>query len=413
MNVLYNFSIALLSKLLPLLAFFHPKLKLFVNGRKNVFQVLEQGISQNEDWVWFHAASLGEFEQGIPVIERYKIEFPEHKILVTFFSPSGYEVRKNNKLADLTTYLPLDTKQNVHQFLKIVHPKKVFFIKYEFWPNYLNALSQQKIPVYLISGIFRKEQIFFKNYGGYYRKALQNIDYFFVQNKISKDLLESIGFTNVKISGDTRFDRVGAILKQNNHLDFIVKFKNNQLMIVVGSSWSKDEALFIHLIDQLPVNVKIVFAPHLIHKENIDALKSKFSKPVVLYSEKENKNLHEYQIMIIDAIGFLTKVYSEADLAYVGGGFGTAGLHNILEPATFGIPVVIGPNFEKFNEAKELVQLGGCLVVDGQATFNQTVMKLINNADFRLEKGKICSDFVQNNQGATETIFNFLKQKKD
>ena len=391
------------------MALFNHKLKLFVEGRKYVLQTLENRISKEHDWVWFHAASLGEFEQGIPVMERYKSEFPNDKILVTFFSPSGFEVRKNNKIADLTVYLPLDTKRNAQRFVKIVNPKKVFFIKYEFWLNYLHVLNDRKIPVYLISGIFRKEQVFFKSYGGFYRKALQQINYFFVQNQTSKDLLNDIGFNNVLISGDTRFDRVGAILKQNNHLDFIKQFKNDKLLIVVGSSWSKDEAFFIEFIKTCRHEVKFIFAPHLIHKENIDALKSKLPTEIVLYSEIENKKLADFQVMIIDAIGFLTKVYSEANIAYVGGGFGTAGLHNILEPATFGIPVVIGPNFQKFNEAKDLVTLGGCLVVSDENSFNDKFNQLISSQEFRNEKGNICAKFVQEHQGATDAIFSYLK----
>lgn len=411
MKILYNFLIVIVSKLLPIIAFFSPKIKLFVDGRKQVSNILKDKISANDFVVWFHAASLGEFEQGIPVIERYKSEFPTHKILVTFFSPSGYEVRKNNKLADVTIYLPLDTISNVNQFLKLANPQKVFFIKYEFWPNYLEALAKKKIPVYLISGIFRKDQIFFKSYGWFYRKALQNIDYFFVQNETSKALLTSIGFANVTISGDTRFDRVGTILKQNNQLDFIESFKNNTITIVVGSSWPKDEAFFIDFINQFSGKAKFVFAPHLIQKEAIQTLKNTFQKHTILYSEIEGKDLKDFDILIIDAIGFLTKIYSYADLAYVGGGFGTAGLHNILEPATFGIPVVIGPNFEKFSEAKDLVKLGGCLVVSDQQSFQNTFQKLILDANFRTEKGKISADFVKNNQGATETVFNYLKNK--
>uniref|UniRef100_UPI00404A456D 3-deoxy-D-manno-octulosonic acid transferase n=1 Tax=Flavobacterium sp. TaxID=239 RepID=UPI00404A456D len=411
MKILYNFLIVLVAKLLPIIAFFSPKIKLFVEGRKQVSNILKDKISANDYVVWFHAASLGEFEQGIPVIERYKNEFPTHKILVTFFSPSGYEVRKNNKLADGTIYLPLDTISNVNQFLKLANPQKVFFIKYEFWPNYLEALAKKKIPVYLISGIFRKDQIFFKSYGSFYRKALQNIDYFFVQNETSKALLTSIGFTNVTISGDTRFDRVGNILKQNNQLDFIESFKNNTITIVVGSSWPKDEAFFIDFINRFSGKAKFIFAPHLIQKEAIQTLKNTFQKQTILYSEIEGKDLKDFDILIVDAIGFLTKIYSYADLAYVGGGFGTAGLHNILEPATFGIPVVIGPNFEKFSEAKDLVKLGGCLVVSDQESFQNTFQKLISDTNFRTEKGKISADFVKNNQGATETVFDYLKKK--
>ncbi|WP_396182036.1 3-deoxy-D-manno-octulosonic acid transferase, partial [Flavobacterium sp.] len=258
MSFIYNFLILFASQFLKLLAFFSPKLNLFVKGRKSVFETLKNNIQEIDKTIWFHAASLGEYEQGLPVIEKVKQKYPNHKIIITFFSPSGYEVKKNNTVADVTVYLPLDTISNAKKFLKVVHPEMVFFIKYEFWPNYLKELKKQNVKTYLISGIFRKNQPFFKWYGGFYRKALKTFSYFFVQNDNSKKLLQSIGLENVKVSGDTRFDRVVTILEKDNTLDFIAAFKNNQPTIVIGSSWPKDEELLIHYIESAPQKVKFI-----------------------------------------------------------------------------------------------------------------------------------------------------------
>ncbi len=404
MLFLYNLILLFASQLVKLLALFNPKMKLFVDGRKGVFEKIREKINPTDKTIWFHAASLGEYEQGLPVIEQIKIKYPEHKIVVTFFSPSGYEVRKNNTTADLTIYLPLDTKHNAQLFVELVHPEMVFFIKYEFWPNYLNELKKRTIKTYLISGIFRENQAFFKGYGGFYRNALNTFDYFFVQNENSKKLLESIGFTNVKISGDTRFDRVVSILERDNSLDFIEQFKDQKTTIVIGSSWPKDESLLINYINSASADLKFIIAPHNIHKPEIDKLQTLITKKTILYSEKENQNLNEFQVFIIDTIGILTKIYSYADIAYVGGGFGNPGVHNILEPATFGVPIVIGPNYSHFAEATALVHQGGCVSISNQKELNETLDNLISNEDIQHEKGHICETFVQMNKGATVTI---------
>lgn len=413
MYQIYNLIILLATQILKLLALFSPKMKLFVEGRKSVFETLKNNIQEFDKTIWFHAASLGEYEQGLPVIEKVKEKYPQHKIVLTFFSPSGYEVRKNNTVADVTVYLPLDTISNAKQFLDLVHPEKVFFIKYEFWPNYLTELKKRSISTYLISGIFREKQHFFKWYGGFYRKALHTFDYFFVQNESSKTLLKSIGFTNVKVSGDTRFDRVVTILEKDNSLDYIAQFKNNQTTIVIGSSWPKDEELLVNFINQATDNVKFIIAPHNINHNQILNLKSKISKKTLLFSEKEemlkqvqHDNLEDFQVFIIDTIGILTKIYSYADIAYVGGGFGNPGVHNVLEPATFGIPIVMGPNYSHFAEATALVGLGGCISIKDTNSLMETFNLLLQNEDERLEKGHICSTFVQMNKGATEQILN-------
>ena len=287
-----------------------------------------------------------------------------------------------------------------------------FFIKYEYWPNYLNELKKQQIKTYLISGILRENQAFFKWYGGFYRNALKTFDYFFVQNESSKKLLQSIGFNNVKVSGDTRFDRVVSILERDNSLDFIEQFKDNKTTIVVGSSWSKDESLLVNYINQSSDDVKFIIAPHNIKQEQILNLKNQIQKKTILFSENVETrliaSLQEYSVFIIDTIGILTKIYSYADIAYVGGGFGNPGVHNILEPATFGVPVVIGPNYSHFAEATALVNMEGCISIQNQIQLNEAFDLLLHNEDERLEKGHICSTFVQMNKGATQTIMNHI-----
>jgi len=412
MLFLYNLIVQIADFLLKIVAFFSPKIKLFVDGRQLVFPILEQKIKASDKTIWFHAASLGEYEQGLPVIEKVKAKYPNHKIVLTFFSPSGYEVRKNNSIADVTVYLPLDTKKNAKHFLSLVHPEMALFIKYEYWPNYLNELRKLGTPTFLVSGIFRKNQVFFKWYGGFYRKALNTFTYFFVQNESSKNLLLQLGKTNVAVSGDTRFDRVATILEKDNSLDFISQFKNDTLTIVVGSSWPKDETLLVDFINQTSGKIKFIIAPHNIKAEQIQELKNSISKKTVLFSEKESENLADFDVFIIDTIGILTKIYSYADIAYVGGGFGNPGVHNILEPATFGVPIVIGPNFSHFAEATALVNMGGCVSVTNKNELYEAFFSLLGNDDIRHEKGHICNTFVQMNKGATNIIMKNISQTK-
>jgi 3-deoxy-D-manno-octulosonic-acid transferase len=408
MYFLYHLILLLAAATVKFLALFSPKMKLFVDGRKTVFSTLSEKIHPGDKTIWFHAASLGEYEQGLPVMEKIKAQYPNRKIVLTFFSPSGYEVRKNNTVADVTVYLPLDSEQNAKKFVQLVQPELVFFIKYEYWPNYLKILKQEGIKTYLISGIFREKQAFFKWYGGFYRKALETFDYFFVQNESSKMLLQRLGYQNVKISGDTRFDRVVSILERDNSLDFIEAFKNNQTTIVIGSSWPKDESLLLTFINQCSSEVKFIIAPHNIKADQIANLQAQLTKPTVLFSEKESKNLSDYQVFIIDTVGILTKIYSYADIAYVGGGFGHPGVHNILEPATFGVPIVIGPNYSHFVEATALVNMEGCITIANQEQLNDAFDNLIMNADIRHEKGHIAETFVQMNKGATAVILNHI-----
>jgi 3-deoxy-D-manno-octulosonic-acid transferase len=332
--------------------------------------------------------------------------------VLTFFSPSGFEVRKNNTIADVTVYLPLDTKSNAKKFVKLVQAEMVFFIKYEFWPNYLNQIKEQNstTKLFLISGIFRENQVFFKWYGSFYRKALQNFDYFFVQNETSKKLVNKIGFSNATVSGDTRFDRVVAILERDNSLEFIEQFKEKSTLIVIGSSWPKDEEILVDFINSATENVKFIIAPHNIHKLEIDNLQAVIKKKIVMFSDKENQDVSKFDVFIIDTIGILTKIYSYANIAYVGGGFGNPGVHNILEPATFGIPIIIGPHFSHFAEAVALINLNGVISISNKVEFANEIKSLINSNSIRKEKGTICADFVQKNKGATMIILNFLSK---
>ncbi len=421
MNLLYTILVFKAQILLPVIAIFNKKIKLFVEGRKESFSKISALKSDNV--IWFHAASLGEFEQARPIIEQIKKKYSKYKVLVTFFSPSGYEVRKNYDLADVICYLPLDSKSNATRFVKEVNPKFAIFIKYEFWPNLLNELHKNKVPTILVSGILRDKQLFFKWYGGFMRKSLRAFHHFFVQDEKSKKLLNSINFTNATIAGDTRFDRVSKILDQDNTLDFISEFKDKKYTIVAGSTWPEDEAFLVNYINNNTTDhEKFIIAPHNIKSDAILALQKSINKKVIKYSDvisslssslkinsvEKSKNLSNYNVFIIDTIGILTKIYAAADVAYVGGGLKT-GLHNILEPATFGIPVVIGKNYDKFKEAVDLVKIGGCLSIKNQEELTAAFINLKNDESFRNLTGVINKKYIQDNLGATTLIMNYLK----
>ncbi|WP_299895212.1 glycosyltransferase N-terminal domain-containing protein [uncultured Aquimarina sp.] len=411
MNFLYNVFIAVFNSLLPIIGLLSPKLKLFVQGRKTVFEVLEKRIESEDQIIWFHCASLGEYEQGVPVMEELKKKHSNYKLLITFFSPSGYEIKKNSTLADIITYLPIDTKRNAKRFVQLVNPKLAVFVKYEFWPNYLNALKVNDTPISIISAAFREDQSFFKWYGGFMRNALQKVEHFFVQDTTSKNLLETVGFTNVTISGDTRFDRVSHQIEMDNKVDFISNFIDNRICIVIGSSWPEDEEVFVDFINQAPKDVCFIVAPHEIKDSGVQKLRQKLTSKTVLFSEKEGKSLKEYSIFIMNTIGYLSRVYSYGDIAYVGGAMGTSGLHNILEPATFGIPIIIGQNFDKFREAKQLQKLAGLFSVTNTTEFTRIMNKLIENKKFRQQTGMIAGHFINSNTGATHTIMEYLSMK--
>lgn len=409
MYFLYNVVVVAAEFFLKIIALFNNKIRLFVNGRKESFKRIKQGISAGDRTIWIHAASLGEFEQGRPIVERIKKQYSNHKIVITFFSPSGYEVRKDYNQADVVCYLPLDTKSNVKKFLELVRPEMAIFVKYEFWPNMLKALQSQGINTILISGIFREDQVFFKS-NSWMRNALKSFSHFFVQDENSKNLLNEINFQNVSISGDTRFDRVVEITEQDNTLDFVETFKGDNMLIVAGSTWKEGELLLSQYINESEQsNVKFLIAPHNISEENSRRLKESISDEVVLFSEMEIKDIATAKVLIVDTIGILTKIYSYADVAYVGGGFAT-GLHNILEPATFGVPVIIGPQFDKFREARELVEQKGCLVVNNADEMKSQLDTFVIDEDFRLQTGDICKSYIQENIGATEMVLSYVKQ---
>jgi 3-deoxy-D-manno-octulosonic-acid transferase len=410
MNFLYNIFVYLGSLVLKLVAVFNRKIELFVSGRKETFDSLSV-LKKDDKVVWIHAASLGEFEQARPIIEKIKTQYATYKIVVTFFSPSGYEIRKNYNLADVVCYLPLDSISNAKKFIDIVHPSLAIFVKYEFWPNLLHELQRNEISTILISGILREKQVFFKWYGSFMRNALKAFDHFFVQNTVSEKLLKSIHYNNVTVAGDTRFDRVYEILQQDNSLDFIHEFKNNQYTVVAGSTWKEDEELLVHYINnEASAAEKFIIAPHNINQKEIDNLRKSILKKTVLYSNRKEVTLEDCQVFIVDTIGILTKIYSVADVAYVGGGLKT-GLHNILEPATFGIPVVIGNQFEKFKEAVDLVELKGCISIQNQDQFSSIFTRLKSDENYRKLTGEISRTYIQEHLGATKKIMNYLKLK--
>ena len=359
MAFIYNFFIHLYRLIIHFASLFNKKARLWVQGRKNIFENLRIDIGNQKNIVWFHAASLGEFEQGRPVLEGFKKKFPEYKILLTFFSPSGYEIRKNYKEADFVYYLPLDLNKYVDQFLSIVQPKFVFFIKYEFWFNYLKKLNILQIPVFIISANFRKNQHFFKWYGGWFRNNLRNIEWFFVQNQNSKQLLNSIGINNATVSGDTRFDRVVEIASNPQKFPLVEEFVRNNFILLAGSTWPEDEKMLTYLFSINIPNFKLIIAPHEIHEDHILQIEKIYSNhKTIRFSKADKAEIANYNILIIDGMGFLSSLYQYCMLAYIGGGFGK-GIHNILEAVTFGKPVVFGPKYQKFMEAVEMVKKGG------------------------------------------------------
>lgn len=417
MRLLYTVLIYIANFGLKIAALFVPKLKLFVSGRKDVLLKLKEHVNGEKPVVWVHAASLGEFEQGRPIIEEIKKEYPKHQIVLTFFSPSGYEIRKNYELADVVCYLPMDTIKNAKEFVSVLNPIAAVFVKYEFWPNYLNELSKKQVPTFLISGIFRENQVFFKAQGFWMRKHLKTMSHFFVQDKISKDLLNSIDVDKVTIAGDTRFDRVQKLVEANEKLSFVEEFKNDNYLLVAGSTWPEDEEQLLNYINTKANNgEKFMIAPHNIKDVDIKNLKKNTNVPVLLFSEKEGKNLKDYQVMIVDTIGILSKIYASANIAYIGGGYTKSGVHNTLEAATYGLPIVIGPNYRKFKEVQDLVALKGCVSVSNGKGLSDVLSELYTNTSLRLEKANITKQYVQNNLGATQkimmTLSNILSDEK-
>lgn len=408
MHRLYSIFISIVQAILPISALFSSKMKLFVKGRKDVFSTLKSHITDQDRVIWFHAASLGEYEQGVPVMEELLKNYPAYSLVITFFSPSGYEIKKDNAFAKATTYLPLDTPSNARTFIDLIQPELVFFIKYEFWPNYLSELKKRNIRTILLSGVFRENQPFFKWYGTWMLKSLDAFDHFFVQDQSSVTAAEALNLRPVTLSGDTRFDRVSRQIEMDNSLDFIKDFKSNSLCVVCGSTWPEDDSVLASFINANEGAAKFIIAPHQIKTEKIASLRQKLNVKTVLFSEKDGKTLSEYDVFIIDTIGLLTKIYNYADVAYVGGALGTTGLHNILEPATFGIPIIIGNHFEKFPEAKKLQQLAGLYAISNQKELNEILNKLLIDQKFRSQTGMIAGHFINSNTGATRTVMEYI-----
>ena len=405
MPFLYTLAVAVAKAMTPVVAK-SAKTKAFVAGRKALWTQLK-GIPQNKKVVWMHCASLGEYEQGLPVLSALKNNHPEHFYLVTFFSPSGYEVRKNHGIADLATYLPWDTRADVKRFVALVNPVMALLVKYEFWPNLIREVQRQNTPLFLITGLFRQHQRFFKPWGNSHRKLLHGFTHLFVQNKASEKLLQSIGVQQVSVSGDTRFDRVGA---SKEPLAFMDTFVGDRKCIVAGSTWPEDEAVLAEAIRQTPKAWCWLIAPHEIHEVKLDNLMKQLPKGSLRYTQNEEAAFEACPVLVLDTVGMLGRSYPYASLAYVGGGMGTAGLHNILEPAAAGVPIAIGKNYDRFPEAKDLIALGGVTSISTAKECTQQLSGFMQNEALRQEKGNINRTFVTQNQGATQHTLTLLKQ---
>ncbi len=413
MGLIYNIAVGLSGFLYGRAAAFSPKARLWAQGRRRIFERLRQSVGPDAaagaDIAWFHAASLGEFEQGRPVIEAFREKHPHHKILLTFFSPSGYEVRKNYAGADWVFYLPLDTARNARKFIGIVRPKIVVFIKYEFWRNHLRAARAAGARIFCISALFQAGSPFFnKVYGRWYRRVLGYFDRIFVQNDASRERLAAVGITNVTVAGDTRFDRVWAIARQARELPLLASFASDgRPVFIAGSTWPPDEELIVRLIDDSP-EAKFVLAPHEIHAERIEKLIASMPRKAVRYTQLDpNADIASAEVLVIDTIGILSSAYRYGRYGYIGGGFG-AGIHNTLEAATFGLPLAFGPNHQKFQEAKELIVLGGAHSVTDYETLRDWYVGLRDDPSVYEKASAACKNYVETGRGATETILSHL-----
>ena len=400
MKNLYNFALWLYKIAISFAALFHSKAKSMSNGWKEAFDKVAP--LKNEEVIWVHAASLGEFEQGRPLIERIRKNHPEYKILLTFFSPSGYEVRKNYNGVDVVTYLPLDTPSNATAFIEAVNPVKVFFVKYEFWINYLNTLRDKGIETYIISAIFREKQVFFAWYGEIFRRALMAFKCLYLQNNKSEELLHIIDINNTKVVGDTRFDRVADIAAQAKKLPILDAFAKDNELLVVGSSWEPDENILIDYINNLPEGRKAVIAPHHVEPARISTLTNRLKCKYALYTETDETSVTEAKCLIINTIGLLSSIYSYGKVAYVGGGFGVA-VHNTLEAAVWGMPVVFGPNFHKFNEIIELIACHAATPINTKMECEKALDYYFDNPDAAAAAAK---KYVLSHIGATDIIYN-------
>lgn len=405
MRFFITIGVALYTLGIAIASLFNDKARLWVRGRRQQFQKLADSFDGSEHPVWIHSASLGEYEQTRPLIERIKKESPNTKVLVTFFSPSGYEIRKNDKLPDYVFYLPSDSRRHARRFLQIVQPKMAIFVKYEFWFNYIFELNKRNTPFYYICAIFRPTQYFFKPVGKWFVQQLRKASYFFVQNEESKQLLQRVGISQVEICGDTRFDRVYAIANQEYSLDFVERFKQDCKLIVAGSSWGPDEQLLAEVLKQQP-DYKLIVAPHEINRK-AELLKTFSSFKTICYTEIAEQDLADYDVLIIDTIGLLSKVYKYSTISYVGGAFKT-GLHNILEAAVFGVPLFYGPHYDHFNEAVTLVKLKGAFSINNASEMMAVVQHFNDDPAYYESTCQICRGYVEENIGAVDAIYRRL-----
>jgi 3-deoxy-D-manno-octulosonic-acid transferase len=410
MKFIYTLIIYIYTGLINIVSLFNHKALLWVGGRRKWAAKLKENFATGEETIWFHCASLGEFEQGRPVIEMIKDKAPDIKIVLTFFSPSGYEIRKNYKYADYICYLPADTPRNASEFISILKPSLAIFVKYEFWNNYISELNKTKIPFYLVSGIFRPDQHFFKWYGGFFRQILKKFTHIFVQDERSCDLLRNIGIQNVTIAGDTRFDRVSQIASAAQELPVIEKFRGSEKLFLAGSSWRPDEEIIAGFVNSDPGKMKWIIAPHEIGKTNIDRLEKLFKTNVVRYSEFKEES-SDARVLIIDNIGILSSAYRYAYIAAVGGGFGK-GIHNILEPVCWGTPVLFGPNHKGFREAVDLISRGGAFCYRNSDEFIGIVNCWLADTELYKSSSSTVSGYIRENTGATEKIAGILLKER-
>ncbi|WP_289160533.1 glycosyltransferase N-terminal domain-containing protein [uncultured Parabacteroides sp.] len=411
---MYSLAIHFYAFIIALISPFHKKARIMRLGQWKTNSILREKIDRNAKYIWFHASSLGEFEQGRPMMEKIKAEHPEYKILLTFFSPSGYEVRKNYNGADVICYLPFDTPYRVKKFLNLANPSIAVFIKYEFWGNYLQELKHRNIPVYIISSIFRRDQLFFQWFGYPYRKMLYCFTHLFVQDDRSAALLKEFGITNVTVTGDTRFDRVLDVRNQARELSPVEHFvceggKEKKLTLVAGSSWPQDEEILIPYFNEHP-EMKLIIAPHEIHREHLMYIESLLKRPSVRLSDVfHDQSLAEGKdCLIVDSFGLLSSIYRYGTIAYIGGGFG-AGIHNTLEAAVYGIPVLFGPKYHKFKEAKDLIKVGGGFSVSDKQSFCEKMDELLTYHEVLEAAGESAGQFVNGNVGATDKILRIIK----
>ena len=409
--IMYQILINIALPLVKAIGLFSPKIRKGVEGRNHTFDILKTANITDQKNLWFHCASLGEYEQGLPVFTAIKNKFPNHNLVLTFFSPSGYEIRKSNPITSIVCYLPLDTKSNAKAFIDIVKPELSVFVKYDIWPNYINEIHKNNLKVILISALFRSNQIYFKSYGKIMTNTIKKFSHIFTQNQKSIDLLKKINYSSFSISGDTRFDRVSNQLLTNNTLDFIEAFKDQKLCVVFGSSWKEDAELFIDFINKY-THYKYIIAPHNISKSECGFLSDHISSKTIFYSNYKKSELKTANCFVIDTIGFLTKIYAYADISYVGGGMGNSGLHNILEPAAFGSHIIIGKNYKNFPEAESLIKMKGVYVVKNKSEFESIILKFTDDKRFRDLTSDITKNYIIDNKGATQHIVDVILKRK-